>query len=55
MAAMLAGQPLPVALEAASAAGALAVTRSGASTSIPTRDQVETLVAKEQLNWRTIA
>lgn len=46
LAALLAeGRPLPEALRAASAAGALAVTRMGALPSLPTRQQVEAVLA----------
>lgn len=47
MAALLAGDEMPPALRKASAAGALAVTRAGAASSIPTPDEVEALLASE--------
>ncbi len=45
MAALLAGDEMAPALRKASAAGALAVTRAGAASSIPTPDEVEALLA----------
>jgi len=44
MAALLAGDEIASALAKASAAGALAVTKAGAASSIPTPDEVETLL-----------
>jgi ribokinase len=45
-AALALGQPMAVAVRWASAAGALAVTRMGASPSLPTRAEVEALLAR---------
>lgn len=43
MAALLAGEPMPLALRRGSAAGALATTKAGAATSIPTLEEVREL------------
>ena len=48
-AALAEGLAMPTALRWASAAGALAVTKLGASPSLPTRAEVEALVAREQV------
>ena len=47
MAALLAGDEIAAALRRASAAGALAVTKAGAASSIPTPGEVEALLASE--------
>lgn len=44
MAALIAGAPMPTALREASAAGALAVTKAGAASSIPHRGEVQGLI-----------
>lgn len=48
MAALLAGDQIAAALRSASAAGALAVTKAGAASSIPTPNEVEALLARER-------
>ena len=50
VAALGAGEPLPVALRRASAAGALACTQAGAQSSIPTHDAVNALLRTSQEN-----
>ena len=49
LAGLVAGQTLQDSLKQASAAGALATTRAGAAPSVPRREQVDTLVAAQQL------
>jgi ribokinase len=54
LAQLVAGEALKIALEFASAAGALAVTREGAAPSIPDRSEVKILV-REQGSLEVIA
>jgi ribokinase len=54
MAALLADMAMPEALEQASAAGALAVTRAGAASSLPTRDDVDAMRLQNSLSLRQL-